>query len=102
MSLLTDQELARICNGWPGNAEKAARAIEQAVIAKLATVSVEPVLVTSKLGELCTFSSLSVNKGDKLVPVEALAAARVQALEEAAKRIDHLGQASLSVLASLA
>ena len=25
MSLLTDQEITRICNGWPGNAEKAER-----------------------------------------------------------------------------
>ena len=25
MSLLTDREISSICNGWPGNAEKAER-----------------------------------------------------------------------------
>lgn len=25
MSILTDQEIARICNGWPGNAESRTR-----------------------------------------------------------------------------
>lgn len=78
MSLLTDQEITRICNGWPGNAEKAARAIEASVIAKLATVSVEWPESAS--------SSHEVYLREQIEPM--LAAARAQALEEAAKRME--------------
>lgn len=95
MSILTDADYTEWRASYSKHgmmneamARTAFKAAEAAVIAKLATVGVEPVLVTSKLGELCTFSSLSVNKGDKLVPVEALAAARAQALEEAANRME--------------
>ena len=86
MSLLTDQELARICNGWPGNAEKAARAIEQAVLRKLATVGVEPVAFHAQDGIVSVASH--IDKDKFLFTTEALAAARAQALKEAAKRIE--------------
>lgn len=73
MSLLTDQE---ICAALPGinplpRSIEFARAIEQAVIAKLATVSVEPVAWIAEYG------------GD-VYTAEALAAARVQENERIA------------------
>lgn len=42
MTLLTDEEISRICLEWPGNATQAARAIESAVLSKLSKGWVMP------------------------------------------------------------
>ena len=62
--------------------EFAAR-IEQAVIARLATVSVEPVAFHAQDGIVSVASH--IDKDKFLFTTEALAAARVQGIEEAAK-----------------
>lgn len=89
MSLLTDREINDIGGkfAWanlnavePGNAF--ARAVEAAVIRKLATVNVEPVVNVSNDGWIIV-TGTGLAPGAKLVPVEALAAARVQLVEKA-------------------
>lgn len=95
MSLLTDQE---ICMCWVGikdpvalggnfsdseHVKEFAHAIETEVIKKLATVSVEPAYsMEFKSGKLEYFTR------------EQLAAARVQAIEEAAKVADKFSSSS--------
>lgn len=81
MSLLTDSDIEELYFTEVDNRIMSfAHAIEAAVVAKLATVSVEPVTVTSKLNEFCSFSSASIKKNDKLYPPKAIAATKVQTL----------------------
>lgn len=102
MSLLTDQEIHA---ADPAPHERFdqeridfARAIEQAVIRKLATVGVEPVGEVVEYNDYgfpwkriqYTYDSeiAELPLGTKVYTAEALSAARVQALDEAAKRIE--------------
>jgi len=98
--MLTDQEI-QAAYMTADSAELFARAIEQAVITKLAGVSVEPVawrnpvdsysLVTTHQKETNEFQysdEFLAGHTEPLYTAEAIAAARVQALEEAAKVCD--------------
>ena len=98
MSLLTDREIkdiemyARSVTEWN---LQFARAIEAAVIKKLATVSVEPVacyaghrITPDGTTEFYGYADKKLEPSTMLYPAEALAAARVQALEDAAKRME--------------
>ena len=98
--MLTDQEI-QAAYMTADSAELFARAIEQAVITKLAGVSVEPVawrnpvdsysLVTTHQKETNEFQysdEFLAGHTEPLYTAAAIAAARVQALEEAAKVCD--------------
>ena len=98
--MLTDQEI-QAAYMTADSAELFARAIEQAVITKLAGVSVEPVawrnpvdsysLVTTHQKETNEFQysdEFLAGHTEPLYTAEAIAAARVQALEEAANPTD--------------
>ena len=89
MILLTDDEIdAAWARSPQNNLRDYAKEIEAAVIRKLATVSMEPVGYRSRLGSgsytYCRTPEFFDN-AEPLYTTEALAAARVQAIEEAAK-----------------
>lgn len=86
MSLLTDKEIEAIDPGKYYNGINFARAIEQAVIAKLAAVSVEPFGETIGVGVI-RWARYYPTAGTKLYTAEAIAAARVQGEQDAIKRL---------------
>lgn len=130
MSLLTDQEIdeirmkcaddfaASVRNGT--QPYTLARAIEAAVIARLATVSVEPVvwLRKTKNSRPDDIAVIDIRKeeadewksqftpgfawSEPMYPPEALAAARVQALEDAAEHMEKQHTWITNVVASQA
>lgn len=91
--ILTDQEIDTVAEAYPYNIALYTRAIEQAVIAKLATVSVEPVASFWRERNTKLYPGISIDlttagvalplgERHKLYDVTALAAARVQMANE--------------------
>ena len=89
--ILTDDEIDALWADEPSVPQRVkrrelVRIAQTAVLRKLATVSVEPVAFHAQDGIVSVASH--IDKDKFLFTTEALAAARAQALEEAAKRME--------------